>query len=158
MKNAATACLAAALVLLSARSEARIPARYLSIAPIQIVPAVRAEIGLASWYGAESSGMTASGEEYDMNDLTAAHRTLPLNSRIKVTNLQNGRSVTLRVNDRGPNIDGSLVDVSEAAAERLGFIGSGKAPVRVAVVRYPPRYVAQPDAHLPVASCLISVE
>ena len=87
MKNAATACLAAALVLLSARSEARTPARYLSIAPIQIVPAVRAEIGLASWYGAESSGMTASGEEYDMNDLTAAHRTLPLNSRIKVTNL-----------------------------------------------------------------------
>lgn len=158
MKNAAITCLATALILLSARSEARTPARYCSMAPMQIVPAVRAEVGLATWYGAESSGKTASGEEYDVNGLTAAHRTLPLNSRIKVTNLENGRSVTLRVNDRGPNVGGRLLDVSEAAAERLGFIGSGKVPVRITVVRYPARYIAQPDARLLLASCLVTTE
>jgi rare lipoprotein A len=158
MKNAAIACLATALVLLSARSEARTPERYLSIAPLRIVPTVRTEVGLATWYGAESSGKTATGEYYDMNGLTAAHRTLPLNSRIKVTNLRNGRSLTLRVNDRGPNVDGRLLDVSEAAAERLGFVNSGKVPVRVTVVRYPARYVAQPDAHLLLASCTVSTE
>jgi peptidoglycan lytic transglycosylase len=158
MRNAAIACLAAALVLLSARSETRTPARYLSIAPLRIVPAVRTEVGLATWYGAESSGRTATGEEYDMTGLTAAHRTLPLNSRIKVTNLRNGRSVTLRVNDRGPNVDGRLLDVSEAAAERLGFVDSGKVPVRVTVIRYPARYVAEPDGHLLLASCTVSTE
>jgi rare lipoprotein A (peptidoglycan hydrolase) len=158
MRNAAIACLAAVLMLLSARSEARAPVRYRSITPLRIVPAMRSEVGLATWYGNESSGETATGEIYDMNGLTAAHRTLPLNSRIKVTNLRNGRSLVLRVNDRGPNVDGRLLDVSEAAAERLGFIDSGKVPVRVTLLRYPPRYVAQPESHLLLASCTVSTE
>lgn len=121
-----------------------------------MVAAVRTEIGLASWYGAESSGTTASGEPFDLSALTAAHRTLPLNSRIRVTNLRNGRSVTLRVNDRGPNVEGRLLDVSRAAAELLGFVNSGEAPVRITVVSYPARYVAEPDARLTEISCLVS--
>ena len=156
MKNTAIATFGAVLMLLSARSEVRIPDRCRTLAPLQIVPAQRTEVGLASWYGAESSGTTASGEPYDTRGLTAAHRTLPLNSRIRVTNLRNGRSVTLRVNDRGPNIEGRLLDVSQAAAELLGFVNSGKVPVRITVVRYPARYVAEPNARLTVTSCLVS--
>jgi rare lipoprotein A len=113
------------------------------------VPLTWTEVGWSSWYGAESAGKTASGELYDMSKLTAAHRTLPINSRIKVTNLRNGREVTVRVNDRGPNVPGRLLDVSRAAAQKLGFIGSGHAPVRVTLVRYPKGYVAQPGSYPP---------
>ena len=156
MRNAAIAFLGSVLILLSATSEAQTPTRYRNVTPFRIVPALKSEIGLASWYGAESSGTTATGEQYDFNGLTAAHRTLPLNSRIKVTNLRNGRSLVLRVNDRGPNVAGRTLDVSQAAAERLGFSQSGEAPVRITVVRYPARYVAEPDPDLKVASCLVS--
>lgn len=148
MKNLVIGCAVAALVALSAKSEARVPVNRQLREPIRVVvPLRRAEVGLASWYGAESKGITASGETYDMTQLTAAHRTLPLESRIKVTNLKNHRSVVLRVNDRGPNIAGRLLDVSRAAAERLGFIGTGKVPVRITVLRYPKGYVAQPIAY-----------
>lgn len=141
-------CAVAALVALSAKSEARVLARYAPASPVRVVPLVWTEIGLASWYGAESQGVTASGELYDLNKLTAAHRKLPLNSKIKVTNLHNGRSVTVRVNDRGPNVAGRLLDVSRAAAERLGFLESGKVPVRVTLVSYPKGYVAPPETRL----------
>jgi rare lipoprotein A len=87
---------------------------------------------LASWYGEEFQGtLTASGEPYDMNGLTAAHPTLPLGSKIILTNLKNHKSLVLRVNDRGPNVAGRLVDVSRAAAKRLGFLGAGITRVRV---------------------------
>lgn len=90
------------------------------------------KVGIASWYGPKYHGRpTASGETYDMNGLTAAHRTLPLPSRILVTNLANGRSLVLRVNDRGPFVDGRIVDVSRRAAELLGFRKAGIARVRV---------------------------
>ena len=144
MRNLVIGCAVAAVVALTARSEARVPANHQLREPIQAVPVQRVEVGLASWYGAESQGITASGETYDLSQLTAAHRTLPLQSRIKVTNLKNNRSVILRVNDRGPNVYGRLLDVSQAAAERLGFVGTGKVPVRITVLRYPKGYIAQP--------------
>ncbi len=90
------------------------------------------ESGVASWYGNKFHGRpTSSGELYDMEELTAAHRTLPMPSFIKVTNLDNGKSVVLRVNDRGPYHSNRLIDVSRRGAEELGFIGKGTARVRV---------------------------
>ena len=88
--------------------------------------------GVASWYGHPFHGRpTANGERYDMNEVTAAHPTLPLPSRVRVTNLENGRQLVLRVNDRGPFIDGRLIDVSRRAAQLLGFYRTGLAEVRV---------------------------
>ena len=88
--------------------------------------------GIASWYGHPFHGRpTANGERYDMNDVTAAHPTLPLPSRVRVTNLENGRQLVLRVNDRGPFVDGRLIDVSRRAAQLLGFYRKGLAEVRV---------------------------
>ena len=154
MRTLLIACAVAAFVALTAKSEARAPASFISEAPAQFVPYRASEVGLASWYGEESQGITASGEPYDMNKLTAAHRTLPLFSRIRVTNLRNLRSVVLRVNDRGPNVEGRMVDVSRAAAQMLGFIGSGKTLVKVTVVRYPKGYVAQPSPYEPLHPCV----
>lgn len=94
------------------------------------------EIGTASWYGSDFHGKkTANGEIYNMGDLTAAHPTLPLPSLIKVTNLQNGKSQTLRVNDRGPFAKNRVIDVSERAAELLGFKNKGTTEVKVEFLR-----------------------
>lgn len=96
------------------------------------------ETGIASWYGAKFHGRrTANGEIYDMNELTAAHPTLPLPSRVLVTNLENGRQLILRVNDRGPFARGRIIDVSRRAAQLLGFQRNGVARVRVQA--YPAR-------------------
>jgi bifunctional non-homologous end joining protein LigD len=96
------------------------------------------ETGNASWYGRQHHGRrTASGELYDMRKLTAAHRTLPLGTVVRVTHVGNGRSVEVRVNDRGPFVDGRIVDVSRAAAERLGVLGLGVFPVKLTVVTLP---------------------
>lgn len=93
------------------------------------------ESGIASWYGPDFNGKpTASGEIYDQNGLTAAHRTLPMPTIIQVTNLENGRSLKLRVNDRGPFAHGRIVDVSQRAAQLLGFLEQGTARVRVQVI------------------------
>ncbi|HWA04042.1 MAG TPA: septal ring lytic transglycosylase RlpA family protein [Rhizomicrobium sp.] len=90
------------------------------------------ETGIASWYGPSFYGQrTANGEIYDASDLTAAHRTLPMPVNVRVTNLENGKSVVLRVNDRGPYAKGRIIDVSEHAAKLLGFYGRGTARVRV---------------------------
>jgi rare lipoprotein A len=90
------------------------------------------ETGIASWYGADFHGRrTADGEVFDRNALTAAHPTLPLPTNVRVTNLDNGRSLVVRVNDRGPFAGGRLIDLSERAADLLGFKGKGLAPVRV---------------------------
>jgi rare lipoprotein A len=94
------------------------------------------QIGIGSWYGPGFHGrQTASGEIFDQTKLTAAHRTLPLHSWIKVTNLTNERSVLLFVNDRGPYVDGRIVDVSHRAAQLLGFEKLGLAKVRVEVIQ-----------------------
>jgi rare lipoprotein A len=88
---------------------------------------------LASFYW--QGERTASGEPFDRSALTGAHRTLPFNSRVRVTNLGNGRSVIVRINDRGPFVEGRVIDVSDAAAEALGMRGSGVAPVRLELLR-----------------------
>lgn len=93
------------------------------------------EEGMASWYGEDFNGkMTANGERYNMNTLTAAHRTLPLPSIVKVTNLQNGRSVVLRVNDRGPYVKDRIIDLSKRGAQLLGYLGQGTTKVRVEIM------------------------
>jgi rare lipoprotein A len=93
------------------------------------------ETGIASWYGQDFHGKyTANGEVYDLNALTAAHRTLPMPSVVQVTNLENGRSISLRVNDRGPYARGRIIDVSHQAARLLGFDGTGTAKVRVKIL------------------------
>lgn len=95
----------------------------------------RSQVGLASWYGQFHHGLrTASGETFDMEELTAAHRTLPLGTHLRVTNLENGRTVRVRVNDRGPYIDGRVVDLSREAARVLDMVGRGVVPVRLDVV------------------------
>lgn len=90
------------------------------------------EVGVASWYGSDfHNKKTANGEKYDMHTLTAAHRTLPLPSIVKVTNLENGRSLVLRVNDRGPYAKNRIIDISKRGAQLLGFQTKGTAKVRV---------------------------
>jgi len=85
------------------------------------------EVGQASWYGLKFQGhRTATGESYDMNLLTCAHRSLPLGSWVKVTNLKNKKSIVVRVNDRGPALDNRIVDLSYAAAKAVGLRGIGK--------------------------------
>lgn len=93
------------------------------------------QVGRASWYGEELQGQqTASGEDFDMNKLTCAHRSLPLGSLVRVTNLRNHKSVVVRVNDRGPMPQNRVVDLSYAAARFLGFSSRGTAPVRLDLV------------------------
>ena len=94
------------------------------------------EVGIASWYGKDfHAKYTANGEVYDMNSLTAAHKTLPLPSIVRVTNLENGRSLVLRINDRGPFVNGRIIDVSKRGAQLLGFQNQGTAKVRVEVLK-----------------------
>ncbi len=91
--------------------------------------------GMASWYGYDGSGsQTAGGERYNPEGMTAAHRSLPLGTRVRVTNTHNGRSVVVRINDRGPYARGRVIDLSAAAARILGMMGSGVAPVRIDVL------------------------
>jgi rare lipoprotein A len=86
--------------------------------------------GKASWYGPGFHGKrTASGERFDMNDLTAAHRTLPFGTRVRVRNPQNGREVVVRINDRGPHISDRIIDLSKAAAATLDLLQAGEAAV-----------------------------
>lgn len=93
-------------------------------------------IGTASWYGSDFQGLpTANGEVFDRRRITAAHPTLPLPSLVRVTNLENGRSLTLRVNDRGPFVGNRMIDLSQAAARNLGFEEAGLARVRVTFLK-----------------------
>ena len=136
MRRLVMGCAVAALVVLSPRSEARPPGAISIIYPISTPSHL--EVGIASWYGPEFQGnRTANGEVYDMNVLTAAHRELPMGTKVRVTNLLNSKSVLVRINDRGPAIQGRLIDVSLAAAKSIGMVGLGLAPVRVEIVRKP---------------------
>jgi rare lipoprotein A len=93
-----------------------------------------AAVGRASWYGARYHGRrTASGQVFDMHAFTAAHPTLPFGTRVRVTNLENGRSVIVVINDRGPFVRGRIIDLSRRAARSLGFVRKGTASVRVEV-------------------------
>ncbi len=94
-------------------------------------------IGLASYYAEDFHGkLTANGEVYDMYGLTAAHKTLPLNTIIRVTNLENDKSLILRINDRGPYVKGRILDCSYGAAVKLGFVGMGTTKVKIEVIEY----------------------
>jgi rare lipoprotein A len=91
---------------------------------------------MASYYGTEFDGRTtANGERYDMHDLTAAHETLPFNTRVRVTNLSNNLSVVVRINDRGPFTKRRIIDLSYAAAEKIGLIEAGTTKVEIDVLK-----------------------
>ena len=93
--------------------------------------------GRASWYGPNFHGkFTSNGERYNMYDFTAAHKTLPMNTILKVTNLNNGKSVRVRVNDRGPFVNNRIIDLSKAAASKIDMIGTGTAPVQLEVIGF----------------------
>lgn len=93
------------------------------------------ETGVASWYGPDFHGrQTANGEKYDMHGITAAHRTLPFNTEVLVENLDNGKTVQVRINDRGPFAKDRIIDLSRGAAEKVDMIGPGTARVRIYVV------------------------
>jgi len=101
----------------------------------QAYEAAGGQVGVASWYGGKFHGRTtASGEPYDMHAMTAAHPNLPFGTKVRVTNLENGRSVVLRINDRGPFAKRRIIDVSRHAAEQLGFLKAGLAKVRVEAI------------------------
>ena len=107
------------------------------------------QVGTASWYGVQFQGkQTASGEPFDMRDFTAAHPRLPLGTFVKVTNLRNGKAVVVRINDRGPVVDGRIIDLSYNAARALGFKELGLQTVRLDL--YQPTSIAllQPVANL----------
>src|SRR5436305_13716032 len=123
------------------------------------------QVGVASWYGPGFHGnRTANGEVYDQYELTAAHPSLPLGTRVMVTNLANGRSVDVRINDRGPFVDGRAIDLSYAAARVLRMVGPGTARVRIEVVASSPRVaersatrVPPPPRDLPAVRYLVQV-
>jgi rare lipoprotein A len=141
---------------------------------VRYVPGVNPdydETGIASWYGDAFDGLlTANGEIYDMNALTAAHKTLPLPTYVRVTNLENGRALVVRVNDRGPFVNGRIIDMSRRSAQLLGFERAGTARVRVGVlsrgddgfiVYRPPtpddeRFAAEAAPVLPVETALLA--
>jgi len=107
------------------------------------------QVGTASWYGEQFQGkQTASGEPYDMRDFTAAHPTLPLGTFVKVTNLRNGKAVVVRINDRGPVVDGRIIDVSYNAARALGFKERGLQKVRLDLYQPATEALLQPIANL----------
>lgn len=121
-------CGAAALLTLTTQSHA-------DIGGGKGTPVFR-QVGMASWYGPGFHGRkTASGERFDQNELTAAHRKLPMGSEVRVTNLENGRSITVEINDRGPYKKGRVLDLSKAAAKKLGMVEDGVAKVRIEATR-----------------------
>jgi rare lipoprotein A len=114
------------------------PPRHSTITeqPVDHVDVVSRQEGMASWYGREQQGhLTANGERFDMYALTAAHKTLHMNTRVRVTNRANGRSVIVRINDRGPYSHTRIIDLSYAAAKALGMIERGVVPVLIEVLR-----------------------
>jgi rare lipoprotein A len=98
-------------------------------------PSQPGQVGLASWYGGSLHGRrTASGERFDQHGLTAAHRSLPLGTRVRVTHLESGRSVIVTITDRGPYVRGRIIDLSRGAARRLGIDRAGTARVRIETI------------------------
>jgi rare lipoprotein A len=129
---------ALALAALSASCVAPYQARH----PERALKGGHVEEGYASWYGMNAKGkvfehgkLTASGTRYDQNALTAAHKTLPLGTRVTVTNLENGRRIMVVINDRGPYIEGRIIDLTLRGARALGFADRGTAHVRIEALR-----------------------
>lgn len=131
------------LLLLAACATSQRPTGSPAAAPT-VAPGWSEE-GLASWYGEPYHGRpTASGERYDMGEMTAAHRSLPFGTQVRVRNLRNSAEVTLTINDRGPFVAGRILDLSRAAAERLDAVRAGVVPVRLEVVRVGDGMVTKP--------------
>jgi rare lipoprotein A len=122
----------------------------LALAIAAAAPAFALEQGLASWYGGKFQGrVTSSGEVFDTNLLTAAHKTLPFGTLVKVTNLDNGRCTVVKINDRGPFVEGRIIDLSRAAAEQIDMVGTGTARVSLEVLSFPAgRFTIQVGAFL----------
>lgn len=130
----------------------RLPAVFLFSAFLAVMPSLTQDLaalegkiyetGKASWYGGKFQGrQTASGEIFDTNLMTAAHKTLPFGSLVKVTNLENGKTVVVKINDRGPFVEGRIIDLSRAAAEEIGMVGAGVADVSLEILsREIPQY------------------
>jgi rare lipoprotein A len=146
--------MAAALVMTTGcgrHASARVPV------PARPAPIGWTESGVASWYGVPYNGRnTSSGEIFDMRAMTAAHRTLPFNTWLEVTNLKNGKQVEVRVTDRGPFVDGRIIDLSMGAAERIDMIREGIVKVRLKVIKRPsgtqPPVAAQTQAPVAVSA------
>jgi len=120
------------VVLLIAAS----PSLFADTPPKPVTPVNELQ-GMASWYGGKFHGrLTSSGEIFDTNDMTAAHKTLPFGTIVKVTNEDNGKTALVKINDRGPFIEGRIIDLSMAAAERLDMIGQGVARVSLDIVDF----------------------
>jgi len=97
------------------------------------------QVGTASWYGPQFDGRrTANGEIYDMNGISAAHKTLPFGTIVQVVDLETGRTVVVRINDRGPFVKGRIIDLSKGAAQALGIINKGITKVGLRILRWPP--------------------
>jgi len=136
----APAIIALALAIGACAQPRRDSATAAPTPPVVVAPPAPAaprvvQTGAASWYGQAHHGKkTASGEAFDMYALTAAHRSLPLGTRIRVTNVANGRAIDVRINDRGPAIPGRIIDLSYGAARALGAVGDGVFRVRIAIL------------------------
>ncbi len=129
----------AALAIMMALAGCATPRGRVAAPPPEPMPDA-VQTGPASWYGEPHHGRrTASGETYDMHQLTAAHPTLPFGTRVLVRNLKNDRSVEVRINDRGPRVKGRIIDVSYAAAQKLGALSGGSFPAWVRVLSVPSR-------------------
>lgn len=110
------------------------------------------ETGIASWYGGRDVGRkTANGETYRANDVTAAHKKLPFNTLVRVTNINNGKNIVVRINDRGPYIRGRIIDLSEISAKKIGVYDRGISRVKIEVVRVVP-IMEKPNLRLPAAA------
>ena len=119
--------------LTAIENPSKTPSKESGLASVRPVTSRRK--GMASWYGPGFHGrLTANGERYNQNGLTAAHKTLPFGTQVRVTNLHNGRSVIVRINDRGPYIHGRVIDLSKGAANVIGLISSGVAPVQLEIL------------------------
>jgi rare lipoprotein A len=147
---------------MNARSRS-LPGAAVAFAAVLVVSACRppllsptvgsVQVGTASWYGPGFHGKaTSSREIYDMYDVTAAHPTLPLGTRVMVTNLANGHSAIVRINDRGPFVGNRIIDLSYSAAYLLDMVGPGTARVRVEVLKAPPDSTASPRFSLQVGA------
>lgn len=113
--------------------------------PEAAVKPIRVWSGLTSWYGPRFQGRpTANGEQYDMTGYTAAHTTLPFGSLVRITNPRNGRSAVVRINDRGPFVEGRELDVSYQAATRLGLVSKGVARLKIELLEVPERQAIRP--------------
>jgi rare lipoprotein A len=137
-----------------------------------VPPAFTLEEGIASWYGGKFQGrLTASGEVFDTNLLTAAHKTLPFGAIVRVTNLANGLATVVKINDRGPFVEGRIIDLSRAAAEQIDMVGTGTATVTLEVLAFPEnrfaiqvgsfgleRNAARVQGRLEAAGYLVSLE